>query len=405
MKNTFIFLQELLQSTAGIPLARIPYEKAALLEFLQKQTNYIFDFLFEQESAYWQPLLQIPSQPDTIYEFWALGGITFLVYVDSATDSIYCLGPVVTRPFSQEDILHDMERYRVSPEMRSLVLQYCSTIPMVSSHILYRTGDLTIGYLTGKDKPMNIVQANVLSPVGNYLVHQEVSVGEEIAKMRQVEMRYEFSTVLTDAVKQGNLSLALHMIGAYTPGEQNPVRNTNPLRNAQNYCIVLNTQLRHALEKSGVHPYRIDRLSNEIGLEIEQLKNISQLSGFFNSVIRRYCRLVQEHDYPHLKTLTNLAVTYIKEHLADNLTVKGTAQALTVNANYLSTLFHKEMGMTFIDFVNRERTRQAAALLTHTNLQIQQIASIVGYNNTSYFAKQFLRFQRTNPSHYRKGDV
>ena len=75
MKNTFIFLQELLQSTAGIPLARIPYEKAALLEFLQKQTNYIFDFLFEQESAYWQPLLQIPSQPDTIYEFWALGVI------------------------------------------------------------------------------------------------------------------------------------------------------------------------------------------------------------------------------------------------------------------------------------------------------------------------------------------
>ena len=86
----------------------------------------------------------------------------------------------------------------------------------------------------------------------------------------------------------------------------------------------------------------------------------------------------------------------------DNLTVKDTARALTVNANYLSTLFHRDMGMTFIDFVNRERTNQAASLLRHTNLQIQQIAATVGYNNTSYFAKQFVRFQGISPSQYRR---
>ena len=233
-------------------------------------------------------------------------------------------------------------------------------------------------------------------------LHQTIPAEENISLMRQVEMRYEHSAALTDAIKQGNLSLALHMIDRYSPNEQTPVRNANPLRNAQNYCIVLNTHLRHALEETGIHPYRIDKLSNEIGFEIEQLKSISQIPDFFNSVIRRYCRLVQEHSYPNLKPLVNLAVTYIKEHLADNLTVKDTAKALTVNANYLSTLFHSEMGMTFIDFVNMERTKQAAALLMHTNLQIQQIATTVGYNNTSYFAKQFLRFQGVSPSQYRR---
>ena len=221
--------------------------------------------------------------------------------------------------------------------------------------------------------------------------------------MRQVETRYEHSAALTDAVRQGNLSLAMQLIGNYKPGEQTQVRNANPLRNAQNYCIVLNTQLRHALEESGIHPYRVDRLSSEIGMEIEQLKKLSQLPQFFEQVIRRYCHLVQEHTYPNLKPLINLAVTYIKEHLTENITVKDTARALTVNANYLSTLFHQEMGMTFIDFVNKERTNQAATLLKHTNLQIQQIASSVGYNNTSYFAKQFLRFQGKTPSDFRKG--
>ncbi|MBQ7329586.1 MAG: helix-turn-helix transcriptional regulator [Oscillospiraceae bacterium] len=235
-----------------------------------------------------------------------------------------------------------------------------------------------------------------------HLIRHTPIAGEDISQMRQVEQRYEYSAALTNAVQQGNLSLAMHLIGQYDPAKNTSVRNTNPLRNAQNYCIVLNTQLRHALEETGIHPYQVDRLSNEIGLEIEQLKNISQLPDFFSGVIRRYCRLVQEHAYPNLKPLTNLAVTYIKEHLADNLTVKDTAKALTINANYLSSLFHKDMGMTFIDFVNKERTNQAAALLRHTNLQIQQIASTVGYNNTSYFAKQFVRFQGISPSHYRR---
>ena len=76
-----------------------------------------------------------------------------------------------------------------------------------------------------------------------------------------------------------------------------------------------------------------------------------------------------------------------------------------VNANYLSDQFHKDTGMTFIDFVNRERVEQAASLLKHTNLQVQQIAALVGYNNTSYFAKQFMRFYRMTPRSFRNSGL
>ena len=252
------------------------------------------------------------------------------------------------------------------------------------------------------NRAISFGQENMPSLTEEIFTDQTVSPEEKITHMRQVEMRYEFSAVLTDAVKQGNLSLALQMIRQYSPATQTAIRNSNPLRNAQNYCIVLNTQLRHALEESGVHPYRVDLLSNQIGMQIEQFKALSDIHAFFTQIVREYCRLVQEHTYPNLKPLINLSVAYIKEHLTDNLTVKDTAKALTVNADYLSALFHRDMGMTFIDFVNKERTRQAAALLKHTNLQIQQIASLVGYNNTSYFAKQFVRFQKVSPSQYRR---
>ena len=350
MENTLILLQKLLDITAGIPLSVIPYAQKSLAKFLQNKISYTPT----DTDQIWLQILRTKKlfQPELSED------VQLLIIPFREQNTLLILGPIASTA-------------QASPSLHTigeLIFQY------MSSH-------------HGTEEP----------------VFQHTPIpGEDITQMRRVEQRYEYSAALTNAVQQGNLSLAMHLVGQYDPSSQTTIRNSNPLRNAQNYCIVLNTQLRHALEKSGIHPFQVDRLSNEIGLEIEQLKSLSQLPTFFGGVIRRYCRLVQEHAYPHLKPLTNLAVTYIKEHLADNLTVKDTAKALTINANYLSSLFHKDMEMTFIDFVNKERTNQAAALLHHTNLQIQQIASTVGYNNTSYFAKQFLRFQGVSPSQYRR---
>lgn len=399
MKSTILFLGQLLECTAGLSVTCVPDAQEDIAEFLRGSTKHIFDRLGQKERGIFYPLLV----GDAFYEHSILGIITFLLYADKGANVVYIWGPVLTKPFSRENIVSVLEQQGIFKKTVGSVAQYCAGLSVVSGSKLRQMGELIVSHLADHKKPVDISREQTLSYPDKLYLHQAIPPEENISQMRQVEMRYEHSAALTDAIKQGNLSLALHMIEQYSPGEQTMVRNANPLRNAQNYCIVLNTQLRHALEETGIHPYRVDRLSSEIGLEIEQMKSISQAGAFFQQIIRRYCRLVQEHTYPNLKPLVNLAVTYIKEHLADNLTVKDTAGSLTVNANYLSGLFHKEMGMTFIDFVNKERTRQAAALLKHTNLQIQQVASMVGYNNTSYFAKQFLRFQGLSPSQYRRG--
>ena len=397
MEDTFLFLQKLLKHTNGISLFRVDYANAPLPSLIQAHTAHISALFYSDDHPAWQQFERLFLRPENLYQWQLPGGITFLLHASG-----YCLGPMLTQPYSHDDTLRMLGAYNLKPQAKRDILHFCSTLPVVESHTLHRIGLLTVGHLTGQEDNLQI--AYIQPPVPE-LSRNISPVEENIVQMRQVESRYESSAALTKAVSQGNLSLALHMISHYDPGSQTTVRNTNPLRNAQNYCIVLNTQLRHALKETGIHPYQMDKLSNQIGLEIEQLKSTKQLPQFFRQVLTRYCRLVQEHTYPNLKPLTHLTVTYVKEHLGDNLTVKDTAKALTVNANYLSNLFHRDMGMTFIDFVNRERTRQAAALLKHTNLQIQQVASTVGYNNTSYFAKQFMRFYGVSPSHYRQENL
>ena len=396
MEKTFHFIQQLLHESAGIPLSKISADRTALLHFLRSSTKYLFDYNSPENQELWEQLLHLPEQKDLMCIWLAPGGITYLIHRMHTEDSFYILGPVLTKAFSQEECFQDLALYAMPEDAREGILVMCSQLPAVEIENLKRIGQLIARHLQSTTAPLQTVSVRLPMPLDGQL-----SVGADIVYMRQIETRYEYSAALTDAVRQGNLSLALQLIEQYDPSTQTTIRNTNPLRNAQNYCIVLNTQLRHALAESGIHPYDLDKLSNQIGLEIEELKDMKQLYHFFPDILRRYCHLVQEYSYPGVKSLVKLAVVYVKEHLTDTLTVKDTAKALTVNANYLSSLFHEEMGMTFIDFVNKERTQQAAALLKHTNLQIQQIASMVGYNNTSYFAKQFVRFQGVSPSQYR----
>lgn len=401
MENKLQFLQKLLNCLENVPLTAVTCEPEALQAFMNESTDASFGYLLQRSNSFWSRLFQFPARPDTVYECISLGGITYFVYKDSACNQFYFLGPLLTKPLSGSDIRKTLERNRVPENMQPHIMDFCSHLPVIPIHTVYRMVDLVIQYLTDTDTPFKISQVDTVSVTNEYSgIHLQFPE-KEITEMRQTERRYEYSISLTEAVKQGNLSLALHLMGSYTPEAANPMRNPNPLRNAQNYCIVLNTQLRHALEGSGIHPSRVDALSNDIGMQIERLTSTAQIPEFTSRVIRQYCYLVQEYTYPDLRPLTHLAVAYIKDHLSENLTVKDTARSLAVNANYLSSLFHTDLGITFIDFVNRERSNQAAALLKHTSLQIQQIASLVGYNNTSYFARQFKRVFGQTPQSYR----
>ena len=63
------------------------------------------------------------------------------------------------------------------------------------------------------------------------------------------------------------------------------------------------------------------------------------------------------------------------------------------------------MGLSFIEFLNTERIKQAEKLLKYTNMQVQQIALFIGYSNTAYFIRTFYKYLGISPKNYRKSLV
>ncbi len=338
---------------------------------------------------------------DYIYEFTPFPGIAALIYSAKTIGKILFIGPVTNESYTTHNLLAYLQQQGIPQKTVAKFVEVASQLPTMRTSDLYGLMDILLRHICGLSLPVPVKKMEASERIDPISLLSDMAQPKNIDQIRQVETRYETSIMLTEAVKLGNLSLALQTLQNKGAKYETIVRNQNPLRNMQNQCIILNTQLRHSLEGTGIHPYTLDHLSNEIGLQIERLNTAEAAIHFSTYIIEQYCRLVQEQSYQNLSGLTHQAVIYIKNNLHANLTVKDTAKELSVHPDYLSHQFSQEMGMTFISFLNRERCLQAASFLKHTGLQIKQISAIVGFNTISYFTKQFLQVFGKTPRDFR----
>lgn len=344
-------------------------------------------------------------EPGKVYFLSGILDLSYIAIRLPARSKTLIAGPCRLAEFSESRLRGSLRAYGLRGDLVQKIISYCRWQSVLSPEKFHQLGILLGRHILDLPEPIAHQDIEYQWSRLHPLRLAPAEPDTDLSRMRQLEMRYEASAALTEAVREGNLSLALRMIRDMSSAATSMLRTSDPLRNAKNMCIVMNTQLRYAMEEKKIHPYRLDGVSGEIGRKIESLNTMEEVGAYYAQIIRRYCELALEKNYAHLQPLTRQAVVYIKHHLTDNLTVKATADALLVNANYLSGKFHREMGMTFTEFVNHQRCDQAASLLRRTNMQIQQIAAAVGYNNTSYFTKQFVLYHGMTPKVYRAGYI
>ena len=92
---------------------------------------------------------------------------------------------------------------------------------------------------------------------------------------------------------------------------------------------------------------------------------------------------------------------YIEENYMEEISLGQLAELVDMNASYLSSVFKKETGMTYSEYLILCRVKQASRLLVETNLSIGEIAHQSGYQDARYFSKQFSKQVGLKPSEYR----
>lgn len=93
---------------------------------------------------------------------------------------------------------------------------------------------------------------------------------------------------------------------------------------------------------------------------------------------------------------------YIREHLSENMSRELLADTVYFTSDYLSHLFKKETGYSLTNYIIHERIEKAKVLLAQNKLSIREVAAACGFDNVSYFSRQFRSMTGMTPREYRK---
>ena len=96
------------------------------------------------------------------------------------------------------------------------------------------------------------------------------------------------------------------------------------------------------------------------------------------------------------------AKAYIREHYQKPLTLEEVSGVAGFNPAYFSTLFKKETGEKFTDYLSSVRIQAAQKLLMSSDFSILMVAEKTGYGDVKYFSKQFKKAMGLSPQEYRK---
>lgn len=92
---------------------------------------------------------------------------------------------------------------------------------------------------------------------------------------------------------------------------------------------------------------------------------------------------------------------YIKAHYSEEIELKMLSDTFHLTPAYLSAAFKKQVGMNYLEFMNRYRVSRAGEELAHTQKKIYQIARESGFRDEKYFSIVFKKFAGLSPSEYR----
>lgn len=91
-------------------------------------------------------------------------------------------------------------------------------------------------------------------------------------------------------------------------------------------------------------------------------------------------------DCPNIQNICDFIILNIDKDL---ITLQNISEQFYINKKYLSTLFKKETGYRYTDFVNYYKIEHAKILLTYSNLKLYDIAEKLGFVDTDYFSRLF----------------
>lgn len=147
-----------------------------------------------------------------------------------------------------------------------------------------------------------------------------------------------------------------------------------------------------------------DRLCSK--WDIEAIYQSCETLGDFKNKIKHILygiiKFDNEDEYSNASHKIKSAIKYISSNYNKQLSLEDVANHVNTNTSYFSSIFKKNTGMNFVNYLNKVRIEKSKELLADPKYKIYEIAEIVGFCNEKYYFKVFKSYTGITPSQYRE---
>ncbi len=133
----------------------------------------------------------------------------------------------------------------------------------------------------------------------------------------------------------------------------------------------------------------------------EKIQQLVALSIFYEILGEVYPKLAYTKTTLMDKRIED-AVTYIEKHFTEDFSVEQLAKLSNMSIAHFHKCFKIQVGCSAITYKHNLCVRKAQILLAESDLSIEEISGIVGFNSSIYFREIFKKKTGKSPSDYRK---
>ena len=153
----------------------------------------------------------------------------------------------------------------------------------------------------------------------------------------------------------------------------------------------------------------IPKVSKEVGSAITSIhKGINGINDTTMENISAKCYLILMLVKHKIRNAFSPEIQEVYQYLESHFLASFNQKMIVSKSNYpfgfqtLARNFRKEVGITPLEFTIELKIKYAEQQLVETNQSVEEIASKIGYEYTSYFTRQFKSRTGYSPMEYRK---
>lgn len=342
---------------------------------------------------------EMKQQNNQLYVFKNKWGLYYLSYSFSqGTDYSIIIGPYLQLIPNLQSL---SQQHQLSLDENEDLRIFCDQLQLIGTEKAqsYASVLQLFDMLVEKDVTYRqIEQKNDLDASNKQ--NEKYYIGEDVSKI--VDLRYKIESDFLHAVEQGNKAKAIELLSTdnllFSFSERFP---NQPLRRLKNLIIVINTLLRTAVRKSNVPPILIHRTSEKFAVKLENKTRLVELQQLQNEMIEEYCELVVSNSLAHYSKTTQNVIGYIMTYFNKRIDINELATLNFTHPSHLSRKFKQETNLTITAYQQKIRMHEAKYLLKNESLPIEEIAWMVGYEDSSYFTRVFKQAIGYSPSQFR----